>query len=83
MDSAPSGVARFLTVADAAQLFSVGVDEIHDLIDSAELPALRLGETWRIDRAELDAFVERRYEEQRRIALLHGSDIAGIADFAS
>jgi excisionase family DNA binding protein len=56
----------YLTVADAAEKLSVTSDKITDLIHSGQLPAVdvslhRGGKArWRIDPADLDAFLAQR-----------------------
>ncbi|MDH2442944.1 helix-turn-helix domain-containing protein [Amnibacterium sp. CER49] len=63
-------VGRFLTIAETAQLLNVSASQAYALVRSGELPAIKIGAAghWRIERAELEAFIEARYEEARRMA---------------
>ncbi|MBC7441799.1 MAG: helix-turn-helix domain-containing protein [Ramlibacter sp.] len=40
---AATGVGRFLTLADTAEILSLSVDETLELVRTGELPAIRLG----------------------------------------
>jgi excisionase family DNA binding protein len=80
----PRDVARFLTVADAAEMLNVAPSEIVGLIDTGELPAIRVGRpgAWRIERAELESYIEALYEETRRRAAWNESDLAAIPELS-
>lgn len=77
---ADGGPARFLTPADTAIMLNVTLDEVFGVIASGELPAIRVGRQWRIERPHLDAYIEARYEESRRMALWRQSEFADIPD---
>jgi len=77
-----AGAARFLTVADCAEVLNVEADDVTALLDSGELPAIRVGVQWRIERDVLERYIAELYEQQRRHALWNQSDFASIADFA-
>ena len=72
MPDTPSAaeLGRFLTVAETAEVLNVSVSQTYALVRSGELPAIRIGAArhWRIERTELQAFIESRYEEARRAA---------------
>ena len=51
---------RLLTIKAAAQYLSVTVWFIRGLVYGKEVPALKLGNRWVIDKADLDAYVEKR-----------------------
>jgi excisionase family DNA binding protein len=51
---------RLLDIPGAARYLGVRVYTIRDKIWSGQLPYLRLGKKFMLDRADLDAFVERR-----------------------
>lgn len=67
----PSQVGRFLTIADAAELLAIPAAQAFDLIRSGEIPAIRLNTRggWRIERTELESYIDAKYEEARRIGL--------------
>ncbi len=84
-DSVPSGdVGRFLTLADTAEILSLSVLEVHDLVRTGELPAIRLGAAgaWRVERVMLESFIEAKYEESRRMALWQQSDFGNIPELS-
>ena len=84
-DSGPSpAVGRFLTLADTAEILSLSAAEVHDLVRTGELPAIRLGTTgvWRVERIVLESFIEAKYEEARRMALWQQSDFGNIPELS-
>lgn len=78
--AARGGLARFLTPADAAELLNVPLDEVFELIGSGELPAIRVGRSWRVERAQLESFITDKYEETRRMALWQQAEFTDVAD---
>lgn len=83
-DSPAGGLARFLTLADVAELLSVSLRQAYSLVNSGELPAIRVGAAghWRIERSVLESYIEARYEESRRRALWNQSDFANVTAHA-
>jgi excisionase family DNA binding protein len=77
-------LGRFLTVADAAELLSVEVATIDGLIRSGELPAIRVGDTgpWRVERTQLQLWIQDRYEDARRHAQWQEGEFAAVLDLA-
>jgi excisionase family DNA binding protein len=65
--------SRFLTLDDVATYLSVSVPQAYALVRSGDLPAVKLGGrgVWRVDRRQLDAFIERKHEETRNWARSH------------
>ncbi|MFD1720068.1 helix-turn-helix domain-containing protein [Amnibacterium endophyticum] len=63
-------LGRFLTVAETAEVLRVSVSQAYSLVRSGELAAIRVGAArhWRVERTELEAYIEARYEEARREA---------------
>ncbi|ONH29163.1 helix-turn-helix domain-containing protein [Pseudofrankia asymbiotica] len=43
-------VSEVLTLEEAAELLRVSVDDVRALVESGDLPARRIGETWRLTR---------------------------------
>jgi len=79
------GLGRFLTIADIAELLAVSAGEVHQLVTSGELPAIRIGAKgqWRIERSVLEGYIEGKYEEARRLSLWNQADFTGVLDFDS
>jgi len=64
---------RFLTLEDVATYLSVSVPQVYALVRSGELPAIKIGGrgVWRVDRNQLEAYVERLHEETQAWARAH------------
>ena len=77
-------IGRFLTVADAAELLAVDVATVDELIRSGELPALRVGSSgpWRIERTQLEVWIEEQYEQTRRHSAWHQGEFANIVELS-
>ena len=60
--------ARFLTLADVAETLAISSSQAYALVRSGELRAIKIGGRgqWRIESAELDAFIERMYAATER-----------------
>ncbi|MDQ2624593.1 MAG: helix-turn-helix domain-containing protein [Actinomycetota bacterium] len=66
---------RFLTLADVVEQLNISMAQARALVRSGELPAIQLGGrgVWRVETRELEAYIERKYAENReRIANEHG-----------
>ncbi len=79
-DSPAGGLARFLTLADAAELLSISTRQAYALVHSGELPAIRVGAAghWRVERTVMESYIEAMYEETRRYTLWNQSDFANV-----
>lgn len=69
-----SGVEpRFLTLDDVATYLSVSVPQVYSLVRSGELPAIKIGGrgVWRVDRKQLDDYLDRLHEETQEWAKSH------------
>jgi excisionase family DNA binding protein len=55
---------RLLTLEDVATYLNVSASQAYALVRSGELPGIKLGGrgVWRVDRKELDAYVERKQQ---------------------
>ena len=86
MTSPGSGdeIGRFLTIADAAEILAVDVATVDELIRSGELPAIRVGTSgpWRIERAQLEVWIEGQYEETRRYSLWNQGEFANVVELS-
>ena len=58
---------RFLQLADVAEELNISPRQAYALVNSGELPAIRVGGRgqWRIEASELEAYIERKYAETR------------------
>ncbi|MCY3805762.1 MAG: helix-turn-helix domain-containing protein [bacterium] len=52
---------RFMTVAEVAELMRVSTMTVYRLIKAGDLPAVRFGKSYRIDEADVDAYLADRY----------------------
>jgi excisionase family DNA binding protein len=70
---APSIEPRFLTLEDVAIYLNVSVPQVYALVRSGELPAIKIGGrgVWRVDRGQLEAYVDRLHEETQAWAKEH------------
>lgn len=57
--------ARLLTLEDVAAYLSVSVPQVYALVRSGNLPGIKLGGrgVWRVDREQLDAYIQRLQNE--------------------
>lgn len=86
MTSPGSGdeIGRFLTLADAAEILAVDVATVDELIRSGELPAIKVGTAgpWRIERSQLEVWIELQYEETRKHAAWNQGEYANIVELS-
>jgi excisionase family DNA binding protein len=77
-------IGRFLTVADAAELLAVDVATVDELIRSGELPAIRVGSSgpWRVERTQLEVWIEEQYEQSRRHAIWNQGEFANVTELS-
>lgn len=74
--------ARFLSLADTAEILAIEADDVMALVTSGELPAIRVGGRWRVERAVLESYIDAMYEESRRRALWAQSDFANLPELS-
>ncbi|MEO6505801.1 MAG: helix-turn-helix domain-containing protein [Terrimesophilobacter sp.] len=82
-DTNPAGtLARFLTLADTAEVLNVSARQAYALVRSGELPAIKVGGRgqWRVERSVLESYIEAKYEESRRISLWNQSDYGSLPE---
>ena len=73
-DERPGAVEpRFLTLEDVATYLSVSVPQVYALVRSGDLPAIKIGGrgVWRVDRGQLESYVERLHKETAEWAQEH------------
>lgn len=77
-----SGLARFLTLADTAEVLAISVSQAYALVRSGELPAIKIGGNghWRVERTVLEAYIAGKYEENRRRGLWEQAEFADVAE---
>lgn len=64
---------RFMTLEDVANFLNVSVPQVYSLVRSRELPAIKIGGRgiWRVDRRQLDEYIERLHRETDEWAKAH------------
>jgi excisionase family DNA binding protein len=55
--------ARFLTVQEVADLLRVSSMTVYRLIKAGDLPAVRVGRSFRVRDTDVDAYLSSRYTE--------------------
>jgi excisionase family DNA binding protein len=69
----PGVEPRFYTLEDVATILNVRGAQVYALVRSGELPAVKLGGrgVWRVDRLQLEAYIERMHQETADWARKH------------
>ena len=64
---------RFLTLDQVAEELATSRAQAYALVRSRELPAIKLGGRgqWRVERTELELYIQRRYTDTARFVLEH------------
>jgi excisionase family DNA binding protein len=80
--SDPAGLARFLTLADTAEVLAISLSQAYALVRSGELPAIKIGGAghWRVETTVLQGYIDGKYEESRLRALWHQAEFADIPE---
>ncbi|MCU1404713.1 MAG: DNA-binding protein [Glaciihabitans sp.] len=80
----PSGIGRFLTLADTAEVLNISLGQAYSLVRSGELPAIKVGGQgrWRVENTVLEGYIEKLYEESRRLALWKQADYSSGEEVA-
>jgi excisionase family DNA binding protein len=55
--------ARFLTVQEVADLMRVSTMTVYRIIKSGELPAVRVGRSFRVRDVDVDTYLGKRYTQ--------------------
>lgn len=80
---------RFLLLADVAEQLNINVRHARALVQSGELPAIKVGGRgqWRIEASEFEAYIQRKYVETRALLEERGTlgrpvdeVVAGVGD---
>jgi excisionase family DNA binding protein len=71
-------LGRFLTLAETAEVLNISVSQAYSIVRSGELRAIKIGAAghWRVERVELEAYIDAKYEESRRRAHWNQTEFA-------
>ncbi len=58
-----SSQARFLTVAEVASLLRISTMTVYRLIKAGDLPALRIGRSYRVTEDDVDRYLSAKYTQ--------------------
>jgi excisionase family DNA binding protein len=75
------GAERFLLLSDVSAVLNISSSQTYALVRSGELPAIKVGGRgqWRVERAKLEEYIDRMYDETRRFVEQHPFDRDEIA----
>jgi excisionase family DNA binding protein len=64
---------RFLQLADVAEILNTSTAQVYALVRRGDLPAIKIGGRgqWRVEASELEAFIQRSYEQTRTFVRDH------------
>ena len=64
---------RFLTLADVAEILSTSSAQVYALVRRGDLPAIKIGGRgqWRVEVAQLEAYIQRMYDEAKTFVDQH------------
>ena len=71
---------RFLAVADVAEVLGTTPAAVVELLEAGELRGVRVGGAWRVADDEVQSWVDRELELERRRGLWRQAQSASIAD---
>ncbi|MFA4841243.1 MAG: helix-turn-helix domain-containing protein [Agrococcus sp.] len=71
---------RFLAVADVADLLGITPAAVAELLEAGDLRGLRVRGAWRVADDEVQAWIDRGVELERRRGLWRQAQDASIAD---
>jgi excisionase family DNA binding protein len=65
--------SRFMSLTDVAEELSISATQVYALVRREELKALKIGGRgqWRVERAELEAYIERQYSATQNFIATH------------
>ncbi|MDQ1711535.1 MAG: hypothetical protein QOE45_985 [Frankiaceae bacterium] len=66
-------MARFLQLADVAEILSISAAQTYALVRSGDLPAIKVGGRgqWRVEESELESYIQRMYAKTREFVAEH------------
>lgn len=64
---------RFLTLADISETLNISAAQAYALVRNGDLPAIKVGGRgqWRVEAAELEAYIARMYAQTREFVSAH------------
>lgn len=64
---------RFLTLADVAEVLNTSSAQAYALVRRGDLPGIKIGGRgqWRVEATQLEAYIERMYDEARSFVDKH------------
>ncbi|MCM3779275.1 helix-turn-helix domain-containing protein [Microbacterium hydrocarbonoxydans] len=82
MPDSTSASARFLAPAQVAELLSIEIDEVIELVYQGRLRGSRLGSParWRVEESSLAEYLAEQSEEARRMALWRQANEASFPE---
>jgi excisionase family DNA binding protein len=65
--------ARFLTLADVADVLNISSSQTYALVRNGDLEAVKIGGRgqWRVERDKLEEYIARLYDETRKFVAEH------------
>jgi excisionase family DNA binding protein len=65
--------ARFLTLADVADVLNISASQTYALVRSGDLEAVKIGGRgqWRVEREKLEEYIARLYDQTRKFVAEH------------
>ena len=65
--------ARFLTLADVAEVLNISASQTYALVRNGELEAIKIGGRgqWRVEREKLESYIARMYDQTSDFVAAH------------
>lgn len=75
----PTVDPRFLLPSDVAEMLNISASQVYALIRSGQLKAIKIGGrgVWRIERSELEAYIEQAYRDTETFLDEHPFGVVG------
>ncbi len=72
---------RFLQLTEVSEVLNISSAQAYALVRSGELPAIKIGGRgqWRVERTELESYIQRMYTETKSFVESHPFGGAGEA----
>ncbi|MEO8263279.1 MAG: helix-turn-helix domain-containing protein [Pseudolysinimonas sp.] len=84
-DTPSTGLGRFLTLVDVAEVLNISASQAYALVRTGEMPAIKIGGNghWRVERDVLERYIADKYEENRRRGLWNQAEYASVAELTA
>jgi excisionase family DNA binding protein len=65
--------ARFLTLADVAEVLNISASQTYALVRNGELEAIKIGGRgqWRVERTKLESYIAKMYDQTKQFVAEH------------